>query len=49
MEKIEFVHGGAEYDSKYPDGIPTRVQIMLQNGKEIDSGMVMYPGGHARN
>ena len=55
MEKITFVHGGAEYDSKYPDGIPTRVQIFLKNGniikkdKEIDSGMVMYPGGHARN
>jgi 2-methylcitrate dehydratase len=25
MEKIEFEHGGKEYDSKYPDGIPTSV------------------------
>lgn len=27
MEKIEISHGGVEYDSKYPDGIPTSVQI----------------------
>ncbi|HUE69464.1 MAG TPA: MmgE/PrpD family protein [Pirellulaceae bacterium] len=27
MERIEFVHGGAEYDAKYPDGIPTTVEI----------------------
>jgi 2-methylcitrate dehydratase len=25
MEKIEFEHGGSEYDSKYPEGIPTSV------------------------
>jgi len=25
MDKIEFIHGGKEYDSRYPDGIPTRV------------------------
>src|SRR5206468_1630359 len=23
MDKIEFRHGGKEYDEKYPDGIPT--------------------------
>jgi 2-methylcitrate dehydratase len=27
MDKIVFVHGGPEYDAKYPDGIPTRVKI----------------------
>ena len=27
MEKIEFVHGGPEYDSKYPEGIPTSISI----------------------
>lgn len=48
MEKIQFVHGGEEYDRNYPDGIPTRVKIFTAN-KEIDSSMVMYPGGHARN
>ncbi len=32
MMKIDFEHGGEEYDSKYPDGIPTRVEISLKNG-----------------
>jgi 2-methylcitrate dehydratase len=49
MKKIEFVHGGSEYDRNYPDGIPTRVKIFTSQNKEIDSNMVMYPGGHARN
>lgn len=48
MDKIQFAHGGEEYDRRYPDGIPTRVQITV-NGQDFDSGMVMYPGGHARN
>lgn len=25
MEKMEFAHGGKEYDEKYPEGIPTSV------------------------
>jgi len=25
MEKMTFEHGGQEYDSKYPEGIPTSV------------------------
>jgi 2-methylcitrate dehydratase len=49
MEKIEFVHGGEEYDSRYPQGIPTSVRIRLKDGSEIDSGLVMFPAGHARN
>lgn len=49
MSKITFEHGGSAYDSKYPDGIPTSVQIMLSGGKSHDSGFVMYPSGHARN
>jgi 2-methylcitrate dehydratase len=44
MQRIDFQHGGAEYDAKYPDGIPTSIAI---NG--VDSGLVMYPAGHARN
>ncbi len=27
MDKIEFKHGGDEYDSKFPEGIPTSVRI----------------------
>jgi len=49
MQKITFEHGGAEYDAKYPDGIPTAIDITVQGGKVIKSGMVMYPSGHARN
>lgn len=59
MERIEFVHGGPEYDAKFPDGIPTAVQIVAQasrlpNGTRsvpttCFSGLVMYPEGHARN
>lgn len=49
MDKIEFAHGGPEYDGRYPDGIPTSVVITDASGKAHDSGLVMYPGGHARN
>jgi 2-methylcitrate dehydratase len=49
METISFVHGGKEYDERYPDGIPTSVVLTDQAGKTHDSGLVMYPAGHARN
>ena len=49
MSRIAFVHGGQEYDRRYPDGIPTSVQIDTADGKTFDSGLVMYPAGHARN
>ena len=49
MEKISFEHGGPEYDAKYPDGIPTSMVVKLNDGTVLDSGFVMYPGGHARN
>lgn len=49
MDKIEFLHGGPEYDAKYPDGIPTSIRIETMEGKTYDSGLVMYPAGHARN
>jgi len=49
MDLIEFVHGGPEYDEKYPDGIPTSVVITGTDGKTHESGLVMYPAGHARN
>ncbi|CAE7306206.1 prpD1 [Symbiodinium necroappetens] len=61
MEKISFSHGGPEYDAKYPDGIPTAIDITLKSGK-VGGGasyamplsawamaQVMYPSGHARN
>jgi 2-methylcitrate dehydratase len=49
MEKISFEHGGPDYDAKYPDGIPTSMVVTLNDGTSLDSGFVMYPGGHARN
>jgi len=49
MDKIEFEHGGPEYDARYPDGIPTSVVITTDAEATFDSGLVMYPAGHARN
>jgi 2-methylcitrate dehydratase len=49
MEKIKFVHGGPEYDRRYPDGIPTKVDFLLSDGSRKSSGLIMYPSGHARN
>ena len=49
MAKISFEHGGPEYDARYPDGIPTSVVISDRDGNVYDSGLVMYPAGHARN
>jgi 2-methylcitrate dehydratase len=49
MAKMSFEHGGKEYDDKYPDGIPTSIVITDERGEAFDSGLVMYPGGHARN
>ena len=48
MSKIQFTHGGVEYDSKYPEGIPTSMELKTTSGKTLDSGLVMFPGGHAR-
>jgi len=49
MERIEFRHGGPEYDQRYPDGIPTTVEIEHEDLGRLSSGLVMYPEGHARN
>jgi 2-methylcitrate dehydratase len=49
MDKIHFEHGGSDYDERYPDGIPTSMLIELNDGTKLDSGLVMYPSGHARN
>jgi hypothetical protein len=49
MALCEFAHGGPSYDEKYPDGIPTSIVLTMNDGQVIDSGMIMYPTGHARN
>ncbi|MBS1722917.1 MAG: MmgE/PrpD family protein [Armatimonadetes bacterium] len=48
MDIIDFQHGGPEYDAKYPEGIPTSLRVQA-GGRELDSGLVMFPAGHARN
>lgn len=49
MAKISFEHGGPDYDEKYPDGIPTSLEIRDSKGVAVETGIVMYPAGHARN
>ena len=49
MSKIKFVHGGKSFDEKYPEGIPTQVELVLANDNKLSSGLVMFPSGHARN
>jgi 2-methylcitrate dehydratase len=49
IDRIEFRHGGREYDEKYPDGIPTTLEIEHTELGRLSSGLVMYPEGHARN
>lgn len=49
MSKIEFEHGGKEYDDLYPKGIPTSMTITTKDNQQLDSGLVLFPGGHAAN
>lgn len=49
MERIDFRHGGPEYDKRYPDGIPTSVEIVHTTLNAVSSGLVVYPAGHARS
>jgi len=48
MQQIDFRHGGPDYDRRYPDGIPTTVEISHAKLGPLTSGLVMYPQGHAR-
>lgn len=49
MQKIVFHHGGEKYDSRYPEGIPSSIEVQTPDSKRYDSGFIMFPGGHARN
>lgn len=48
MQQIDFRHGGPEFDQRYPDGIPTTVELGHARLGPLSSGLVMYPEGHAR-
>jgi 2-methylcitrate dehydratase len=49
IDRIEFRHGGPDYDAQYPDGIPTTLEVEHERLGTLSSGLVMYPLGHARN
>jgi 2-methylcitrate dehydratase len=49
IDRVEFRHGGKEYDDRYPDGIPTTLEIEHETLGNLSSGLIMYPEGHARN
>lgn len=49
MQKVAFRHGGTEYDARYPEGIPTSLTFVAQDGARVESGLVMFPAGHAGN
>jgi 2-methylcitrate dehydratase len=49
MARTDFRHGGPDYDRRYPDGIPTTVDIEHATLGILTSGLVMYPEGHARS
>jgi len=49
IERMAIIHGGAEYDALYPDGIPTSVSIDHAVHGRVESGLVRHPTGHARS
>ncbi len=49
MEQIDFRHGGPEFDRRYPDGIPTTIEVAHAKLGPLTSGLVMYPEGHVRS
>jgi 2-methylcitrate dehydratase len=49
IAKLEIVHGGPDYDARYPEGIPTRVEIDHAALGRLDGGLVLFPQGHARS
>jgi 2-methylcitrate dehydratase len=48
IERIELRHGGPEYDARYPEGIPTSLVLDHSRLGCFESGLVMFPPGHAR-
>jgi 2-methylcitrate dehydratase len=48
MQQIDFRHGGPEFDRRYPDGIPTTVELGHAKLGPLTSDLIMYPEGHAR-
>ena len=49
VKKIDIVHGGPDYDSLYPEGIPARVSIDHDECGLLDGGRCVFPLGHAHS
>ena len=49
MERIDFRHGGEEFDRHYPEGIPTQVDVITRENDRVSSDLVLFPLGHAGN
>jgi 2-methylcitrate dehydratase len=49
IDRIEIVHGGGEYDARYPEGIPTSVAIEHATLGTLGGELAMFPLGHARS
>ncbi|NDC52924.1 MAG: hypothetical protein EBZ74_01205 [Planctomycetia bacterium] len=48
IDRIAIEHGGPEFDSRYPAGIPTSVAIEHAALGRLEGGLVEFPLGHAR-
>jgi len=48
IDAIAIEHGGAEYDARYPEGIPTSVTIEHETLGRLGGDLVAFPLGHAR-
>jgi len=49
IAKMAIIHGGPEFDARYPDGIPTSLTIDHASFGRLESGLVCHPLGHARS
>ncbi len=43
MIEIEFTQSKIEYNSKYPEGIPTSMELRIISEKILDSRLVIFP------
>ena len=43
MNKITLTKGGQDMETKFLEGIPARIEITLENGSKLDSGVITYP------
>lgn len=49
IDRMEIVHGGREYDARYPEGIPTSVTLEHASLGTLGGALVEFPLGHARS